>query len=114
MPGGSARRAPSRRAPTGRRAGPTSSIRSRRSRGGSAAPPPRRPNDGKPLSAADRKALAVLGLETDADRRQLRQRYSDLVRRYHPDRNGGDRRHEGELRRVIEAYQALKGSAAFA
>jgi len=70
--------------------------------------------DGRPLSDGDRRALKVLGLEVDADRRVLRQRYSELVRRYHPDRNGGDRSHEQALAKVIEAYQSLKGSPAFA
>ena len=70
--------------------------------------------DGRPLSDADRRALKVLGLDADVDRRALRQRYSELVRRYHPDRNGGDRSHEKALQQVIEAYQALKGAAAFA
>jgi curved DNA-binding protein CbpA len=36
------------------------------------------------------------------------------VRLYHPDRNGGDRSHEAALQRVIEAYQLLRGAAAFA
>jgi curved DNA-binding protein CbpA len=31
-----------------------------------------------------------------------------LVRKYHPDRNGGDRSHEGKLQRVVEAYQLLR------
>ena len=70
--------------------------------------------DGKPLSGRDREALRVLALDMDADRTMLRRRYSDLVRQYHPDRNGGDRSHEGKLQAVIEAYQQLKGSAAFA
>jgi hypothetical protein len=70
--------------------------------------------DGKPLSDADRRALKVLGLEPDADRRALRQRYSELVRRYHPDRNGGDRSQEGQLQKVIEAYDQLKKAPAFA
>jgi hypothetical protein len=70
--------------------------------------------DGRPLSDADRRALKVLGLEADADRRALRQRYSELVRRYHPDRNGGDRSLEDQLRRVIEAYDQLKKAPAFA
>jgi curved DNA-binding protein CbpA len=56
----------------------------------------------------------VLGLESDADRRALRQRYSELVRRYHPDRNGGDRAHETKLQQVIEAYTTLKKAPAFA
>lgn len=70
--------------------------------------------DGKPLSDKDRSALGVLGLGMDADRKALRQRYSELVRKFHPDRNGGDRSHEGALRAVIDAYQQLKGSPAFA
>ncbi len=74
---------------------------------------PERP-DGKPLSGQDRESLRVLGLEPDADRRALRQRYSELVRRYHPDRNGGDRSHEERLRQVIAAYQQLRQAPAFA
>ena len=71
-------------------------------------------SDGRELSAEDRKSLRVLGLGTDADRRALRQRYADLVRRYHPDRNGGDRGHEKALQAVIEAYTQLKSRPAFA
>ena len=70
--------------------------------------------DGRELSEADRKSLRVLGLGTDTDRRALRQRYADLVRRYHPDRNGGDRSHEKALQAVIEAYTQLKSRPAFA
>lgn len=61
-----------------------------------------------------RQALSVLGLGEDADRHALRSRYSQLVRRYHPDKNGGDRSHEGKLGAVIEAYQILRKAAAFA
>ena len=70
--------------------------------------------DGKPLSGADRRALKVLGLDQDTDRRGLRQRYSELVRKFHPDRNGGDRSMEKALQEVIAAYQQLKSSPAFA
>jgi hypothetical protein len=70
--------------------------------------------DGRELSEADRKSLRVLGLGSDIDRRALRQRYADLVRRSHPDRNGGDRSHEKALRAVIEAYTQLKSRPAFA
>ena len=66
------------------------------------------------FSKPERRALSVLGLGEDADRHALRSRYSKLVRRYHPDKNGGDRSHETRLREVIEAYQALKRSPAFA
>jgi hypothetical protein len=70
--------------------------------------------DGRELSETDRRSLRVLGLGTDSDRRALRQRYADLVRRYHPDRNGGDRSHEKALQAVIEAYTQLKSRPAFA
>ena len=54
------------------------------------------------------------GLGSDTDKQRLRRRYSDLVRRYHPDRNGGDRQFEGRLAKVVDAYNLLKKSAAFA
>jgi hypothetical protein len=66
------------------------------------------------FSKTERQALSVLGLGEDADRHALRQTYSTLVRRYHPDKNGGDRAHEARLTAVIEAYQLLRKSAAFA
>ena len=66
------------------------------------------------FSKQERRALSVLGLAEDADRHALRQSYSSLVRRYHPDKNGGDRGHEARLTEVIEAYQLLRKSAAFA
>jgi len=69
--------------------------------------------DGKPLMPEDRAALSVLGLGVDADRKALRGRYSDLVRKFHPDRNGGDRTHEAALQKVIEAYQHLRKAPAF-
>jgi hypothetical protein len=66
------------------------------------------------FSKPERRALSVLGLGEDADRHSLRQRYSSLVRRYHPDKNGGDRSQERRLGEVIEAYQLLRKSVAFA
>jgi hypothetical protein len=62
----------------------------------------------------ERRAFDVLGLSLDADRRALRERYSMLVRRYHPDRNGGDRSMEQRLQQVVEAYQLLRKAMAFA
>lgn len=66
------------------------------------------------IGPEERAAYEVLGLAFDADRRALRSRYSELVRRYHPDRNGGDRSHEGRLQQVVDAYNRLKATRAFA
>ncbi len=65
------------------------------------------------FSRDEQRALGALGLGEDADLHSVRQRYSQLVRRYHPDRNGGDRSQEARLRAVIEAWQLLKTSRAF-
>jgi hypothetical protein len=68
--------------------------------------------DGKVVTPQERQALDALGLPLDADRRALRSRYSELVRRYHPDRNGGDRSFEARLQGVVEAYQLLRKAVA--
>jgi DnaJ-domain-containing protein 1 len=67
--------------------------------------------DGR-FSKEEAEALETMGLGSDTDKRRLRRRYSELVRRYHPDRNGGDRSHEKRLGRVVEAYQVLRKSSA--
>jgi DnaJ-domain-containing protein 1 len=64
--------------------------------------------NGRMLSAEDRKALTLLGLGPDADRKAVRAAYSQLLRKYHPDKNGGDRSHEKALQAVIEAYAHVR------
>ncbi|MFZ5726303.1 MAG: DnaJ domain-containing protein [Pseudomonadota bacterium] len=66
------------------------------------------------LSREEHAAMRLMGLAADADRAALRRRYSELVRKYHPDRNGGDRRFETRLGEVVEAYQLLRKTKAFA
>ena len=72
------------------------------------------PKTSSRFNRAEQRALSVLGLGETADLKAVRSTYSKLVRRFHPDRNGGDRSHEGRLGEVIEAYQTLRKSAAFA
>ena len=69
--------------------------------------------DGR-FSREEAEALETMGLGLDTDRKGLRRRYSELVRRYHPDRNGGDRQYETRLNRVVEAYQTLRKARALA
>lgn len=56
------------------------------------------------------KALDTLGLEYGAEKSEVRRRYAELVRRFHPDSNGGDRSFEDRLQKVVAAYQILRGS----
>ncbi|HMA75022.1 MAG TPA: DnaJ domain-containing protein [Xanthobacteraceae bacterium] len=57
---------------------------------------------------AERKALHALGLEDGAAGRDVKARFKELVKRHHPDANGGDRASEDKLREIIEAYNYLK------
>lgn len=60
-----------------------------------------------PLQA---EALATLGLDAGASLNDVRARYKELVKRFHPDANGGDRTAEERLAQVIRAYSTLKTS----
>lgn len=60
------------------------------------------------LGIAARKALEQLGLDDAADPATIRARYKELVKRLHPDANGGDRSREEKLREIIRAYNYLK------
>ena len=71
-----------------------------------------RPSADTRFTRAEVAALDVMGLPRGTDKRALRRRYGELVRRYHPDRNGGDRRHEVRLSRVVDAYKLLRESSA--
>jgi hypothetical protein len=55
-------------------------------------------------------ALETLALDSNAEAAEIRTRYKELVKRYHPDVNGGDRSAEQQLQRVIRAYQTLKST----
>ncbi|MDE2357374.1 MAG: J domain-containing protein, partial [Alphaproteobacteria bacterium] len=60
------------------------------------------------LGKLERNALADLDLGAEADAQAIRSRYIELVKRCHPDANGGDRSAEHKLQRVIKAYQTLR------
>lgn len=60
------------------------------------------------LGKMERNALADLDLDVSADGPAIRARYTELVKRNHPDANGGDRSTEHKLQRVIKAYKTLR------
>lgn len=75
--------------------------------GKNAGRPTAEPEDRR-LGKIERNALADLDLDVNAEGPAIRARYTELVRRLHPDANGGDRSGENRLQRVIKAYQALR------
>jgi hypothetical protein len=54
------------------------------------------------------KALMTLDLDGQATQAKIKSRYKDLVKRHHPDANGGDRSSEDKLREIIQAYNYLR------
>lgn len=70
---------------------------------------PPRPSRRKPRTL-ELQALETLGLEETATLNEIKSRYKELVKRHHPDANGGDRSAEERLRKVIQAYDYLRKS----
>lgn len=60
------------------------------------------------LKPLEKKALDALGLADSTDRKAIKSRFKELVKRHHPDSNGGDRASEEKLREIIQAYNYLK------
>lgn len=65
------------------------------------------PRRAKPGMAATR-ALHALGLDEDVEPGAVKVRYKELVKKLHPDANGGDRANEDKLREIIKAYNYLR------
>ncbi len=66
------------------------------------------PSESRVVRNAERKALDALGLEANASAQDVKTRFKALVKRHHPDANGGDRSSEDKLREIIQAYNYLK------
>ena len=72
------------------------------------APRPRPPE--RRLTGVQIRALETLNLEADATLHEVKARYKELVKRFHPDANGGDRGAEERLKQVIKAYSVLRAA----
>ncbi|MGF7158430.1 hypothetical protein FHS85_000040 [Rhodoligotrophos appendicifer] len=59
---------------------------------------------------AERKALDVMGLDENVTAEEVKAQFKLLVKRHHPDANGGSREGEDKLRAVINAYNYLKSA----
>jgi hypothetical protein len=76
-------------------------------RGGANAGAEPKPESRKVFNA-ERKALQVMGLDSDATLETVKAKYKLLVKQHHPDANGGDRSTEDRLIEIIKAYNYLK------
>ena len=74
----------------------------------------RRPGGAEPagrrLKVLERRALDTLDLPEAATGAEIKARYKTLVKRLHPDANGGDRSSEEKLRGIIQAYNTLRSA----
>ncbi|MFP6746331.1 MAG: J domain-containing protein [Alphaproteobacteria bacterium] len=57
-----------------------------------------------------RRDLAQLDLDETANLQDIKMRYKQLVKRFHPDANGGDKRVEERFKSISEAYSNLMSS----
>ncbi len=60
-----------------------------------------------PLGAQDRRALEQLDLEHPSDTTVVKKQFKKLARRYHPDRNHGDKNAEERFKEINNAYRHL-------
>ena len=64
-------------------------------------------NDGK-LSEKDKDAFIMLGLELNVDWPFVQKKFKTLVKKFHPDRNAGNKQFEDKLKKITLAYSHLK------
>ena len=69
---------------------------------------PRMEPQNRKLKTLEAKAFDTMGLGANATSAEIKGRYKELVKKHHPDANGGDRGSEERFRSVIQAYQLLK------
>ena len=64
----------------------------------------------RPVRNAERKALSTLGLDETANASEVKAKYKALVKKHHPDANGGSRDSEDRFREIVQAYDYLKSA----
>ena len=60
------------------------------------------------LSEKDKDAFEILGLELSADWKAIQKKFKTLVKKFHPDRNSGNKKFEDKLKKITLAYSHLK------
>ena len=60
------------------------------------------------LSEKDKDAFRIMELELNADWSIVQKKFKTLVKKFHPDRNAGNKRFEDKLKKITLAYSHLK------
>jgi hypothetical protein len=67
-----------------------------------------RPSEKAPCGTPEQKALRCMQLAPPVSLTQLKARYKELVKQFHPDANGGDTSAEERLKDINDAYTTLR------
>ena len=60
------------------------------------------------LSERDKDAFRIMGLEFNAEWSIIQKKFKMLVKKFHPDRNSGNKQLEDKLKKITLAYSHLK------
>ena len=60
------------------------------------------------ISQTDKDALNVMELNDDVKWEQIHSQFKELVKKYHPDKNQGNKKFEDKLKKITLAYSQLK------
>ncbi len=60
------------------------------------------------LSKTDKDAFDIMELKHDAKWEDIKKKFKTLVKKYHPDKNSGNKKFEDKLKKITLAYSQLK------
>ena len=65
-------------------------------------------NNTRKLGQKDKDAFEIMGLDLGADWTSVQKKFKILVKKFHPDKNSGDKQYEDKLKKITLAYSHLK------
>ena len=64
--------------------------------------------NGRKLNEKDKEAFKIMELKLNADWPIIKKKFKTLVKKFHPDRNAGNKEFENKLKKITLAYSHLK------
>ena len=65
-------------------------------------------NNNKKLCEKDKDAFKIMGLKFNDDWTTIQRKFKTLVKKFHPDKNSGNKVYEDKLKKITLAYSHLK------